>query len=66
MRTAKWVYRDSMQVRRLKGETAPQVVRDNETLKADFFSTRNRWSPMFARFYNQYLKWNAGERVGKL
>jgi hypothetical protein len=55
------VYRDSIAGKAFKGKLHPQVVRDNETLKAYFISTRNRLEPMFARFYNQYLKWNRQE-----
>jgi hypothetical protein len=36
----------------------PQVVRDNEALKAYFINTRNRLEPLMTRFYDQYLKWN--------
>jgi hypothetical protein len=54
-------YRDSMAGKAFKEKLHPQVVRDNETLKAYFISTRNRLEPLFARFYNQYLKWNRQE-----
>jgi hypothetical protein len=55
------VYRDSTLGSAFKKKLHPQVVRDNETLKAYFISTRNRLEPLFARFYNQYLKWNRQE-----
>jgi hypothetical protein len=50
--------RDSITALAFKKTVHPQVLRDNEELKAYFKSTENRIEPLVTRFYDQYLKWN--------
>lgn len=50
--------RDSIAARAFQTKLHPQVMRDNEVLKAYFISTENRIEPIITRFYDQYLKWN--------
>jgi hypothetical protein len=50
--------RDSMLAKTIQKHIHPQVVRDNEELKAYFQSTENSIEPLMTRFYDQYLKWN--------
>jgi hypothetical protein len=50
--------RDSTLAKAFRQGLHPQVLRDNEILKAYFRSTENRIEPLITRFYDQYLKWN--------
>jgi Protein of unknown function (DUF3810) len=50
--------RDSTRAKEFKKSLHPQVLRDNEILKAYFIRTENLVEPIISRFYNQYLKWN--------
>jgi hypothetical protein len=50
--------RDSTLAKTFTEKLHPQVLRDNEILKAYFISTENRIEPLITRFYDQYLKWN--------
>ena len=53
--------RDSVAGMGFRKSLHPQVLRDNEELKAYFRSTENRIEPMVTLFYDQYLKWNNQE-----
>lgn len=50
--------RDSTIAKAFKKKLHPQVLRDNEILRAYFVSTENKIEPVIGRFYDQYLKWN--------
>lgn len=50
--------RDSTVYNQLQKALHPQVVRDNQTLKAYFLSTQNRIEPLVTLFYDRFLKVN--------
>lgn len=50
--------RDTIAAMSFRKRLHPQVLRDNEELKAYFISTQNRIEPLVTRFYDQFLKWN--------